>query len=92
MFATDVDCDYLPYERLWTQVEGMFLMMNEEQFDQIVLRFDSRVETANDPDSFETAHLPRRRAFLELFRTRMKALRNQLNPRFWPYVDALKDD
>jgi hypothetical protein len=92
VFAKDVDCDYLPYERLWTQVEGMLLMMNEEQFDQIALRFDSRVEAANDPDSLRTAHLPRRRAFLELFRTRMKALRNQLNPRFWPYVDALKDD
>lgn len=91
--AANADCDYFPYERFWKQLEDMLLHVEDANFTKLGLDFLLKrlVRNINNFEDFWTAKLPRQRAFIEFFRKRIREIRGQLNPRFWPYIDALTD-
>lgn len=86
---SDLDRDYLSYEPLLKQLLEMFLLIDNSGFLKIEFVLKRFFRFVNQFDSFETADLPKRRAFVELFSKSMLDIRDQLNPCFWPYIDTL---
>jgi hypothetical protein len=79
----------MPYSKMLELYLEALKRIDDTVIEEVEWSFKRLVRNVNRFDSGKTADLPRRKAFIELFKVRIKEERDSFHPRLKPFIDAI---